>query len=366
MKLRRFVGPSMPAALECVRAALGPDAMILETRTLTGPEKGVEVTAAADADPAPTAAAGQGDAALAAEVRQLSGLVRALVGRAWTGRTPTGGPELAELYGSLLAQGVDGGIAASLIEETATRVGGGVALEGAVAAAVGGAVMFGFENESDTMESPVRGRPRVRLFCGPPGDGKTTTIAKLAGRMMLQGAGGSRANGAGASRDTGVRRLALVSTDTYRIGGREELAAYGRILGIPLATASSAAELRGIVERLHDVDEVLVDTAGLTLRDEAQRRELQALADAVEGTCRTLVISATAAPAVTRRVWAAMDSLRPDSCVVTKVDEAPVVGALDALWRQELPIAFFGTGRRIPHDLEVASPERMAAWLMAA
>ena len=189
------------------------------------------------------------------------------------------------------------------------------------------------------------------MFCGPPGDGKTTTIAKLAGRARIED----------------KRRIALVSTDTYRIGGADELAAYARILGVPLAVASTPHELRGIIEeRFVDVDEIFIDTAGVTIRDDGKRAELSALAGAVGGVRHTLVVSATTAPPVTRRVYEALRSLNLDSCIVTKVDEAPAIGALAALWRQELPLTFFGIGRRIPHDLETASPERMAAWLTAA
>ena len=350
MRLRRFVGPTVTAALGSVKEALGPDAIILETRTVPTGGGEVEVTAAIDDEPATAVAPVAADDALAAEVRELSGLVRTLVGSAWANRSREFGPGLGALYASLLSHGVDGRIAANLIEETATRMAGGVKLAGAVAAAVGSAVMFGLRDDERPGVSGVLPGPRVRMFFGPPGDGKTTTIAKLAGRAILHG----------------KRSVALVSTDTYRIAGADELAAYARILGVPFAVVASAYELGGAVEQFGEVDEVLIDTAGVTVRDSDRHAELRAFAEAGQDVRRTLVLSATAAPAVTRRVWNALSSLCPDSCIVTKVDEAPAVGALETLWRQNLPLAFFGTGRRIPHDLEAASAERMAAWLTAA
>lgn len=350
MRLRRFVGPTITAALDRVKEALGPDAMILETRTVSTGGGGVEVTAAIDDEPVAPGAPVSADAALAAEVRELSGLVRKLVGKAWAGCSPQFAPGLGALYGSLISHGVDGTIAANLIEETATRMAGGVELPSAVAAAVGSAVMFGV-NEDEQPGKPRRSpRPRVRMFFGPPGDGKTTTIAKLAGRTIL----------------LGKRRLALVSADTYRIAGADELAAYARILGVPFAMVTGAKELGPTVAQFGDVDEVLIDTAGVSARDSDKRAELRSFAESVARVRRTLVISATAAPAVTKRVWETLSSLRPDSCIVTKVDEAPAVGALETLWRQRIPLAFFGTGRRIPQDLEAASAERMAEWLTAA
>jgi len=344
MKLRRFVGTTTTVALARVKEALGSDAMILETRSIAG---GVEIVAAVDGDPVLESV--PAEAALAREVRELSTLVRALVSRSWGEAAAARGTELTELYAALATHGVTGSIAASVIEETAARMQGGAELRGAVVAAVEGGLRFGAGEEA---AAPKRrgARPRVRLLCGPPGDGKTTTIAKLAGRAMVQGG----------------RRVALVSTDTYRVGGADELAAYARILDVPLATATTAAELRDALAGLRDVDEVLVDTAGVTTGDIAGRQRLQALGRAVRGVRSTLVISATATPMVTRRVWESLRELRPDSCIVTKVDEAPAVGAMEALWQQDLPLAFFGTGRRIPNDLEAASPERMVSSLMAA
>lgn len=343
MKLRRFVGTTTTVALARVKEALGPDAMILETRSIAG---GVEVVAAVDGDP--VSESSPADAALAREVRELSTLVRALVSRSWGEAATAQGAELAELYTALATHGVTGSIAASVIEETAACMQSGVELRGAVAAAMGRGLQFG----GGEAAAPKRrgGRPRVRVLCGPPGDGKTTTIAKLAGRAMVQEG----------------RRVALVSTDTYRVGGADELATYARILDVPLATATTAAELRAAVSGFRDVDEVLVDTAGVTTGDTEGRQHLRALGRAVRGIRSTLVISATTTPMVTRRVWESLRELRPDSCIVTKVDEAPAVGAMETLWQQDLPLAFFGTGRRIPNDLEAASPERMVSSLMAA
>jgi flagellar biosynthesis protein FlhF len=345
MKLRRFVGATTAAALARVKEALGSEAMILETRSVRG---GFEVTAAVDPDPAPAAASGNG--ALTMEVRELARLVRALVGGVRGPDAAALVPELGGLYASLLAHGMNGTIAASVLEETAARIGDGTGLGGAVAAAVESGLAFAAIGDG---ERPVGRRargPRIRVFCGPPGDGKTTTIAKLAGRAMVHGG----------------RRVALVSTDTYRVGGNDELAAYARILDVPLATATSATELRAAVERFHDVDDVLVDTAGVTTCDVDGRRRLEAFTRAAGDVRSTLVISATTSAAVTRRVWETLRELRPDACIVTKVDEAPAVAALETLWGKEVPLAFFGTGRRIPHDIEAASPARVAAWLTAA
>jgi flagellar biosynthesis protein FlhF len=349
MKLRRFTGPTMAAVLASVREALGPDAMILETRSLAAGGRGVEVTAAVDDAPAPAVAPTSADAVLADEVRRLSELVRALVMQASSGPSGRLAPELGHVYAALLGAGVDGLIAAAFIEQAAARMACGAGLDAALAEAAERGVSF-----SDAT-CPARARravggPRVSIFFGPPGDGKTTTIAKLAGRATVGG----------------QRRVALVSADTYRIGGAEELGAYARILGAAHAAVGSASELRRALEGFGDVDDVFVDTAGVAAADADRRTEIRALADGVGSVHRTLVLSATTAPLVGRRVCDALAELRPDACIITKIDEAPAHGTLGTLWGRSLPLTFFGTGRGVPRDLEAASANRLAAWLRAA
>jgi flagellar biosynthesis protein FlhF len=351
MKLRRFTGPTVAGALARVREALGPDAMILETRSISGAAGGVEVVAAVDEAPAPDVAPTSADVALADEVRRLSELVRALV--AGAAGSPTGGvpAELGRLHASLLVAGVDGVIAAGFIEEAAARMSRGAGLDAALADAAGRGVTFGEPKRSMSGRGRKQdGAPRVSLFFGPPGDGKTTTIAKLAGRATLHGR----------------RRVALLSADTYRIGGAEELGAYARILGADHAVVGSAGELRCALEDFTNVDDVFIDTAGVAAADGDRRGEILALAEAAGAVRRTLVLSATTAPVVSRRVCDALADLRPDACIVTKIDAAPAHATLGTLWGRGLRVAYFGTGRGVPGDLEAASADRMAVWLRAA
>ena len=92
----------------------------------------------------------------------------------------------------------------------------------------------------------------ITTIVGPTGAGKTTTIAKLAARWCMQ---------------HGVADLALVSTDGYRVGAREQLMTYARILGAPMHTANSGKELARVLERLKSRKRILIDTAGMGPRD---------------------------------------------------------------------------------------------------
>src|SRR5579884_2354876 len=257
MTLRRFTAPTAAAAFRAAKAALGAEAVILETQPAPG---GVTVVAATDVDEA------RSHAELLAEVRALLGAVQDLVA-AHTAAPP----------------------APQAVVELAHRLSALV---------------------------PARAHARVRLFVGPPGDGKTTTVAKLAARERAAG-----------------REVVLVAADTWRAGAR--------------AAPESAR--------------VLVDTAGAGPGDAAVLADVAALAAAAgPGAGVTLVASATSAPPAVARVCRAFAALAPDACVLTKVDAGAAGPLLEVLCRERLPVTHLATGRRIPDDLEAATPERLA------
>lgn len=301
MRVKRFEAATMPEALALVKATLGEEAVLLDT----GSEGGlVTVTAAIDDDPPVLPEPPGGDDDLRTEVRELMGLVRDLV-------VPS--PRALAQMGAA-----------------------GRPLEAALADVLG--------------RLPAPRVTRVRLFIGPPGDGKTTTVAKLAAQERAAG-----------------RRVVLVATDDRRLGGAGELSAYGRVLDVPVRRATGPEELQRILAALTDCERVLVDTAGAAPGQNDELAELAALAAAAgpEAAC-TLVASAIVTEAAALRVGHAFAPLRPDACILTKLDVAPAGGVLGLLWQRRLPVSHLATGRRIPDDLLSATPERLARCLLAA
>lgn len=180
----------------------------------------------------------------------------------------------------------------------------------------------------------------VIALVGPTGAGKTTTIAKLASRFAEKHA---------------PRDVALVTTDTMRIGAREQLYGYGRQLGIAVHEANSGTDLDQLLERLKDYKLVLIDTAGLGPRDRALAAQLQWLRAARQ--VRTLLVlpantSFGDMDEVVRRFGAA----NLQGLVLSKLDETGRFGnALSVAVDHSLPITWVTDGQDVPEDLHRAS-----------
>lgn len=180
----------------------------------------------------------------------------------------------------------------------------------------------------------------IIALVGPTGVGKTTTIAKMAARYALS---------------HGTENIALVTTDNYRIGAQEQLRTYGRILGTPVKVANDAEELRRILKSLYDKDLVLIDTAGMSQRDIRLTEQFGMLSEGSSLIKSYLVLSASSQQKVLEETAAAYKKVLLDGCILTKVDESITLGgALATLVKNQLPIAYFSDGQRVPEDLHRA------------
>ncbi len=182
----------------------------------------------------------------------------------------------------------------------------------------------------------------VVALVGPTGVGKTTTIAKLAARFAMQhGTGG----------------LSLISTDSFRIGAQEQLRTFGRLLGVPVLTAASVHELRGLVAERSNKGLVLIDTAGVGPRDGHLQQQFDAL-QALPDVATLLCLAANAHCDDLLAMVSRFASCAPRACVLTKIDETRRIGAsFSAAMRSQLPIAYYTDGQNVPADLHVALRE---------
>lgn len=185
----------------------------------------------------------------------------------------------------------------------------------------------------------------VVALIGPTGVGKTTTLAKLAARYIQK---------------HGAHGVALVCTDHYRIGAQDQLATYGKLLGVPVHNASDARTLGQVLAHLKGARLVLIDTAGISQRDRKLAEQFITLSSQTRTLRSYLVLAANAQAETLDEAVCKFGALRPAGCILTKLDEATRIGAaLSVAMRQNLPIAYTCDGQRVPEDLQPARAERL-------
>ncbi|VWB87875.1 flagellar biosynthesis protein FlhF [Burkholderia latens] len=196
------------------------------------------------------------------------------------------------------------------------------------------------ESEDALME-----RGGVFALMGPTGVGKTTTTAKLAARCVMR---------------FGASKVALLTTDSYRIGGHEQLRIFGKILGVPVHAVKDAGDLELALSELRNKHIVLIDTIGMSQRDRALSDQIAMLHGANAPVQRLLLLNATSHGDTLNEVVQAYRSAAefPDlaGCILTKLDEATHLGGvLDTVIRYKLPVHYVSTGQKVPENLYVAS-----------
>jgi flagellar biosynthesis protein FlhF len=178
-------------------------------------------------------------------------------------------------------------------------------------------------------------------FIGATGVGKTTTLAKLAVRWVLR---------------HGARDIALVGSDTVRIGAQDQIQSLGQLLGVPVYTPENFESLPTLLSRLGDRHRlILIDTPGSSLRDAQLASRLGVLANCASQMETALVLAGSTQAGAIEETVKRFAPANPSCCVLTKLDEAASLGgALSALIRARLPVSYVSEGQRVPEDLRPA------------
>lgn len=191
-------------------------------------------------------------------------------------------------------------------------------------------------NENEILE-----KGGVYALVGPTGVGKTTTTAKLAARCVMR---------------HGTGTLALITTDGYRIAGHEQLRIYGKILGVIVHSVRDEADLRIALKELRTKHTVLIDTVGVSQRDQMVAEQVAMLSGVGTDVKRLLCLNATSTGETLNEVVRAYQGAGLAGCIITKLDEAATIGSvLDAVIRQKLNLYYVSNGQRVPEDLHLAN-----------
>lgn len=373
MKMKRFSATEMRHAMQRVSDELGPDALILSSRKT---EDGVEIIAAVDYEEelrgAPAARPAGGTAMEEKPVVPEQSNVTPPVPASRSADRPVADNQLisgmqdeiralrAMLEVPLAQLGWDAmrrrePVRAAVIERLERmRLHPVIANRVADAAAGVDDTEAGWQQALAELERllPIAGDDLMEdggvvALVGPTGVGKTTTIAKIAARFALR---------------HGRRHVALVTMDHYRIGAHEQLRTYGKLLGVPVHIAGDEEELRVIVNQMDDRKLILIDTAGTSQRDTDLLDKFAMLNAGGTPIRRYLVLAANGQMPVNDDVLQAFGALRPERCILTKVDEATSLGGvLSVLIKHGLPLAYTGDGQRVPDDLHPARARQLTA-----
>lgn len=308
------------------------------------PDASVAAPRAADTGPAPSLASERAAprpaiasadntqvAHLMDEMHLIRGLLeRQLAGFAW-GSMNRESPVRAQLLGELLDAGFSGHFGRQLVDALPADMQMVEARKWARNAV--GRNLRTLGPEGDLID-----RGGVFALVGPTGVGKTTTTAKLAARCVVR---------------YGSDKLALLTTDSYRIGAHEQLRIYGRILGVPVHVVRDGEDLRHTLSDLRDKHMVLIDTVGMSQRDRmvAEQAAMLSRSGQVQ---RLLLLNATSRGDTLDDVVRAYAGEDLAGCILTKTDEAATIApAIDTVVRHGLLMSYVASGQRVPEDLHL-------------
>jgi flagellar biosynthesis protein FlhF len=368
MKLKTYVARDPQEALAQVKKELGPEAVILSAQSRRHHSSGsnfpkrrsVEVTAAADqavnrdvfADFQPwypdPINSGLPSFHLREELEEMKALLKQWLGEQGPPSWLAPYQDLTLLFHALMRAGVHDQIICRWLEKVRISLRNGKGQASKNLKELSLRQLMQEVEVVDPWKIPTRG-PRRWTFLGSTGVGKTTTIAKVA----IQAAFVKKT------------RVGLISLDNVHLGGQDHLAAYARISGLPLVAAQSQDELAEALEKMANLDLILIDTPGRNPCDPGLPPDLRKLFGEWPGLEHHLVVSATTTEGNVADAFQGFNVLPLASCIVTKVDESrDIVGVFNQLYKRRVPLTYLATGQKVPEDLELANYRRLAGLLL--
>lgn len=384
MKVRRFVAGDMQEAMYKVKAVLGKDAIILNTRKFK--EGGflgffgrdmVEVTAAVDHDILPKKSQylpqiegshtkvfqtelmteafrkhkdlekDEKDFSLKKELIEVKGLLENMAGKLEEGHSqkriyPQGAEKILKV---LLSREVEENLAHHFVQEALNKLEPFCWQdEEAIQQYVSQSIVSHLSKPKPILFTKNADKKRIALV-GPTGVGKTTTIAKLAAIFTI----------------LEKRKVALITIDTYRVAAVEQLRTYAEIIDIPLEVVYAPCDLQEAFIKHEDKELILIDTAGRSPLNKKQITELKNFLELPTGLDVFLVLGATTKQSDLWETVRRFNELPVSSLIFTKLDETLNYGAiLNVVNKVQKPVSYVTTGQNVPDDIETLDPYKIA------
>ncbi|HEX8614993.1 MAG TPA: flagellar biosynthesis protein FlhF [Telluria sp.] len=267
------------------------------------------------------------------EIRAMRGLMESQLAEIAWGTTQQREPQKAGVLREMLAAGFSASLSRYLIEKLPAGKDAAESLRWIKT--VLSRNLTTISNEDEILE-----KGGVFALVGPTGVGKTTSTAKLAARCVMR---------------HGPEKLALITTDAYRIGGHEQLRIYGKILGVMVHSVKDESDLRIALKELRNKHTVLIDTVGVSQRDQNVAEQVAMLSETGADVKRLLCLNSTSTNETLNEVVRAYQGSGLAGCIMTKLDEAASIGnVLDVVIRQKLNLFYVSNGQRVPEDLHLA------------
>ena len=337
MHVQRLYRPTVREALVAARETLGPGALVLSTELVPAPgwrgwmgQRVVRLTAAAERPPE-------------SHGLQTSGITTDIVSAERSEVTASRHSALSGAQAGVAARLAATGLSRAFADAVAARL-TTTECRAASEKALRRALMAEL-NEASTGAAD-QDFARYEVFVGPPGVGKTTTIAKIAAQ----------------ERASGGRSLGLVAADAFRAGAIEQLRSYASVMGLPFRVARTAAELGQVLDTTRQT--AFIDTAGRSPAD-ASIADLFEVFEKRRDVRTHLVLAADTSPATAARILDRYAAVKPSRVVITKLDEAEsVIPLFNVIRERGLALSYLADGQGVPDDLERATPANIAAALL--
>lgn len=355
MKIKKYVGVNTQEAMNKLKAELGPEAIILNTRVIK--QKGIfsffkkpliEITAAVDENQFNDVKLNnvKNMDNINNELKRLRNIVEEVAMNISNDENKLIDDNLALYRDNLVKNGVEYDIATNLINGIDEKID----LQNKTEEEIRQIICYNIrEHLGNVKPLDLTETPKTVFFIGPTGVGKTTTLAKMAAQMVIKG----------------NNNIGLITADTYRIAAVDQLRTYSEILKLPLKVIYKPEDMYKAMAELYDKEIIFVDTAGRSHKDKGLISETKGLINSVKNKEVYLVLSMTTDFLTINSIISQYRFIDDLKVIFTKLDEAETYGnILNTIYKHKCTLSYLTNGQDVPDDIKIVNTSEIAQHLI--